>query len=200
MKKFQGFPPEPTTNYWRYPKDLNGHWHELTGSEQKVLDYILRHTWGFNKTSDKISRKQFQFGIQKKNGDWLDRGTGLSQASISRALNGLEEKGFIIRLRKGKKLINEYSLTINSDYSKRTIKRGKNEQSPSANMSNPYTIYNKTIKNNNSSSSKGKPYYKGDEMRYSRNKWWVLRGGEWLEFAGSKDDITYKKLKERSNK
>lgn len=44
------------------------------------------------------------------------------------------------------------------------------------------------------SSSKLKPYFKGDEMRFSQNKWWVLPkdGSEWLEFAGAEKDIEYK--------
>lgn len=150
MAKFKGFPPEPTMNFWSYPKDLNGYWHILSGSEQKVLDYILRHTWGFKKKSDTISRKQFQFGIKKKTGEWFDKGTGLSQASISRALNGLIKKGFILRQRRGKKLVNTY--TLKTDYSKRAIKGVKNEQSPMLNLSNPYTIDNYTIDNNNSAS------------------------------------------------
>jgi len=44
------------------------------------------------------------------------------------------------------------------------------------------------------SSIKKKPYFRGDEMRFSQNKWWVLPkdDGEWLEFAGQKKDIEWK--------
>jgi len=73
-QKFPGFPSEPTTNFWSYPKALNGYWHILNGSEQKVLDYILRHTWGYNKTSDRISLSQFKYGITTKNGKKIDAG------------------------------------------------------------------------------------------------------------------------------
>jgi len=43
-------------------------------------------------------------------------------------------------------------------------------------------------------SSKKKPYFKGQQMRFSRNKWWVLPndGGAWLEFAGLEKDIEWK--------
>ena len=41
-------------------------------------------------------------------------------------------------------------------------------------------------------SPKLKPYFRGNEMRYSQNKWWVLENGEWLEFAGDKKDMEYK--------
>jgi len=102
-KKFPGFPEKPEENYWQYPKICNGFWHLLTGAEQKVLDYILRHTWGYNKTADKISLSQFQKGIRTKDGKWIDRGTGLSQRQIIRALQKLEVKGFVKGIReKGK--------------------------------------------------------------------------------------------------
>ena len=108
--KFKGFPSSPQTNYWPYPKALNGWWHQLSGSEQKVLDYILRHTWGFKKTADKISLTQMEKGIKK-----LDKGTGLSRKSIIKAINGLVKKLFIQKIQtKGK--INLYSLVEEIHY------------------------------------------------------------------------------------
>jgi hypothetical protein len=96
--KFTGFPPEPTTNYWQYPKALNGWWKALTPWEQKVLDYLLRHTWGYKKTKDAISLSQFMYGITKRDGTQHDGGTGIKdKRTIRKALRGLEEKGFIIR-------------------------------------------------------------------------------------------------------
>lgn len=46
-----------------------------------------------------------------------------------------------------------------------------------------------------SSLEKGKPFYEGKEMRFSKNKWWVIpeSGGSWLEFAGESKDIEWKK-------
>ena len=41
-------------------------------------------------------------------------------------------------------------------------------------------------------SLKKKPYYDGNEMRFSQNKWWVIKNGEWLEFAGEEKDIEFK--------
>lgn len=96
LNKFPGFPKEPITNYWRYPKALNGWWYILTGSEQRTLDYLLRHTWGYNKTSDHISYSQFLKGIQKKDGIWIDRGCGIkSSKTLAKALKGLLNKGFV---------------------------------------------------------------------------------------------------------
>lgn len=110
-KQFPGFPKEPKTNYWRCPRVLNGWWHILTPAEQSVLFYLLRHTWGYSKSSDKISLSQFERGIQG-----VDGGTGLSKRHIIRALKSLERQRYINikRTRGGKGLayINEYSLQI----------------------------------------------------------------------------------------
>jgi|GEM_PF-2595713 len=94
--KFEGFPPEKQT--WDFPTLMNGWVHELTGAEFKVLWYIVRHTFGWQKTGDSISYRQFQEGIQRKDNTWLDRGTGLGRMAISYSLKKLEEKGFIERI------------------------------------------------------------------------------------------------------
>lgn len=108
LDKFPGFPPEPTTNYWPYPRALNGWWYSLSGSEQKVLDYILRHTWGFKKTADKISLTQFETGVRN-----LDKGVGLSRPAIVKAIKGLVRKGFI---RKIKGRPNKYEMVKDFNY------------------------------------------------------------------------------------
>jgi len=68
---------------------------ELNGSELKVLLYIVRRTFGFGKDADAISLSQITKGIQKRNGETLDRGTGLSRKSAYKAVQSLEEKGLI---------------------------------------------------------------------------------------------------------
>jgi len=113
MNKFPGFPPEPATNYWPYPKILNGFWYILSPSEQKVLDYILRHTWGFKKTSDNITYKQFLYGIKSKSGSWEDKGCGISRPTLSKALKGLIKKGFIQKEGKERSRYIVYSLVKN---------------------------------------------------------------------------------------
>lgn len=95
-RKFDGFPPEKQT--WNFPTMLNGWVHELTGAEFKVLWYIVRHTFGWQKTGDSISYKQFQQGIQRQDGTWLDKGTGLGTRAIAYSLKRLEEMGFIERI------------------------------------------------------------------------------------------------------
>lgn len=70
---------------------------ELSGSEFKVLLYIARRTYGFGKEWDTISLNQISNGIRKRDGTILDHGTGVSRASVIRALNSLEAKKIIIR-------------------------------------------------------------------------------------------------------
>lgn len=102
-EKFPGFPPEPITNYWQYPKALNGWWHALTPTEQKVLDYILRHTWGYKKNADAIAISQFINGITKHDGTIVDKGTGIkNEKTVRKSLKGLILKGFIEREDRGK--------------------------------------------------------------------------------------------------
>lgn len=110
--KFIGFPKigEPGT-FWLYPEIMDYCWCALSGSEQKVLDFLLRRTFGFQKTKDKISIGQFANGVRG-----CDYGTGLSERTIIRALSKLEKKGFIRVRRSGKntleKEINEYRLVM----------------------------------------------------------------------------------------
>ena len=80
---------------------INGWWHTLTGSEQKVLDYILRHIWGYDKDCDAISIRQFKKGIySKKEQKWIDKGIGLENDAILNAIEGLVKKKFIIAEKK----------------------------------------------------------------------------------------------------
>jgi len=117
--RFPGFPEKPAENYWQYPKICNGWWHLLSGAEQKVLDYLLRHTWGYQKyQGDYISISQFTNGIKnRKTGEIVDMGTGLSHTEVISSLKELENKGFIekvIRKEGNKKTgkINYYKLKL----------------------------------------------------------------------------------------
>jgi hypothetical protein len=178
IQKFPGFPPKPSMNFWSYPKDLNGYWHQLTGSEQKVLDYILRHTWGFDKVADEISLTQLEKGIKG-----FDNGTGLSRPTIVTALKGLIKKRFIDK-KMGKKA-NRYELVKNFNYpSKKSLLLASKKSLP--------TINNNTIKKKQYASFKKKPYYREDEMREFNGKWWVIQNDEWLEFAGKESEIEWR--------
>jgi len=182
-KRFLGFPPKPSTNFWSYPKEMDKYWHQISGSEQKVLDYILRHTWGFNKTADEISLTQLQKGIRN-----FDGGTGLTRQTIIIALKGLIKKRFISK--KPGNRANCYQLVQNLDYPSQKNRRFVDQKIR-------HTIEKYTIKKESTkyTSHKKRPYYDGQEMRKDKNgKQWVIPkdGGSWLEFAGSKDDIEWK--------
>jgi len=92
-QQFPGFPPEKQT--WNFPTILNGYVHTLTGAEFKILWYIVRHTYGWQKNNDSISYAQFENGIIKKDGTIIDTGTGLTNPTINSALKQLEKRGFI---------------------------------------------------------------------------------------------------------
>ena len=71
----------------------------LSGAELKVLLYIIRRTFGFKKDSDHISLRQICQGITTREGEVLDKGTGLSLSTVQIALKGLLEKNCVITAR-----------------------------------------------------------------------------------------------------
>jgi len=71
----------------------------LSGAELKVLLYIIRRTFGFKKDSDNISLRQICTGIKTRDGDVLDKGTGLSLSTVQIALKGLLEKNCVLTAR-----------------------------------------------------------------------------------------------------
>ena len=117
-KKFPGFrsPTYTITPDELYDELLS----QLTGSELKVLLYIIRRTFGFKKKSDNISTNQIMNGIKTKKGRQLDTGTGLSNRAVINAVKTLESKNIIIANRRIDKekgnLPTTYSLNILPPY------------------------------------------------------------------------------------
>ena len=106
---FPGFPPEG--QYWQFPTIINGFVDQLSGSEFKILWYILRHTYGFQKSSDKISIPQIMRGIRKRSGEILDVGTGIKhRGTVVVALKKLEKLGFIRSVKRTGKTTEFYPL------------------------------------------------------------------------------------------
>jgi len=89
---------------------------ELSGSETKVLLYVIRRTFGFKRESDHISLSQMVNGITKKDGTILDKGTGLHKDSVATAIKSLISKGILCckscRHQSGGFGPNEYSLNV----------------------------------------------------------------------------------------
>lgn len=81
---FAGFVP-PTQNYFFMPNE----WPNITAeidslAELKVVEYVLRHTWGFHEFGicKTISIDEFMHGRKRKDGERMDKGTGLSRPSV----------------------------------------------------------------------------------------------------------------------
>ena len=91
---------------------------ELSGAELKVVLYVIRRTFGFKRQSDTISINQLLYGITKKSGEVLDRGTGLSKPTLLQALKSLTDRNIILPTRqfdeKGGYMPTEYRLNIAS--------------------------------------------------------------------------------------
>lgn len=72
----------------------------LSGSELKVLLYIIRRTFGFKKDMDNISLAQMLHGITTRDGKVLDRGAGIKdKKTLLTAINNLEAKKIIFTKR-----------------------------------------------------------------------------------------------------
>lgn len=61
----------------------------LTASEQSVLLYLCRRTFGFHRAKECISLKQFCDGKFTKDGRQLDHGTALSRNTVKKAIKSL---------------------------------------------------------------------------------------------------------------
>lgn len=71
----------------------------LSGAELKVLLYIIRRTFGFKKDIDNISLNQICNGITTRDGEVLDKGTGLSLSTVQLAIKGLLSKKCVVSAR-----------------------------------------------------------------------------------------------------
>lgn len=105
----------PKPNYTQIPNVFfDEMMHNMEKAELKVILYVMRRTFGFGKTGDRISLSQMCKGIVSKDGKVLDRGTGLSRDAVSRAITILEGKGLLKISREG--FINYYSFNMTSHF------------------------------------------------------------------------------------
>ncbi len=81
---FTGF-DRPESNWFRMPNT----WTDITAgitsiAELKVVEYILRHTWGYQEYGLKkhITIDEFVNGRRRQDGSRMDRGTGLSERAV----------------------------------------------------------------------------------------------------------------------
>jgi hypothetical protein len=77
-------------------------WTDITAeidsiAELKVVEYILRHTWGYQEYGLKkhITIDEFVHGRRRQDGSRMDRGTGLSERAVYDGLRKAVENGLI---------------------------------------------------------------------------------------------------------
>lgn len=68
----------------------------LTPEEFKVLIFMVRRIFGFNKRQDRIARSQFEHGIISRDGEVLTGSMGLSRPAIRKAMDGLIKFGLVV--------------------------------------------------------------------------------------------------------
>lgn len=85
----------------------------IPDAEMKCLLYICRRTFGFRRSSDRISYSQFINGIKTREGRVLDLGTGLSRQSVNIALRSLDFSGAIKVNKQGR--TNLYAINLEMD-------------------------------------------------------------------------------------
>jgi hypothetical protein len=86
----------------------------LTPKESKALDFIVRQILGWDEhratLRDRISLSQICEGIQRKDGTWQSRGTGLSRTDAVAAIKALTRFNFIKPIGPATKAGQEYEL------------------------------------------------------------------------------------------
>src|SRR5215207_4624487 len=94
---FPGF-DRPQQNWFKLPYE----WTDITAkitslAELKVVEYVLKHTWGYQEYNlkKKISIDEFMHGRKRKDGTTIDQGTGLSKQSVIDGLKNAVEHGFL---------------------------------------------------------------------------------------------------------
>ena len=94
---FDGF-ARPTQNYFRVPNE----WIDISAgikniSELKVVQYILRHTWGYQEfgIAKRITIDEFIAGRKRRDGSRIDSGTGLAEQSVRNGLAAALDDGLI---------------------------------------------------------------------------------------------------------
>jgi hypothetical protein len=95
---FAGF-ELPKQNWFRLPNSWTDITRDITSiSELKVVEYVLRHSWGYHEfgVAKRISTDEFMNGRRHQDGSRMDRGTGLSKPSVIEGLRKAVSDGFLI--------------------------------------------------------------------------------------------------------
>jgi hypothetical protein len=94
---FQGF-DMPRQNWFKMPNS----WTNITANisslaELKVIEYVLKHTWGYREygLNKRITTDEFMHGRRLKDGTRMDLGTGLSKPSVVAGLKSAVAHGYL---------------------------------------------------------------------------------------------------------
>src|SRR3990170_2672346 len=97
-KQFPGF-DIPRQNWFKLPYN----WTDLTAgmqswAEQKIVEYVLRHTWGYQEYGGlkKITLDEFEKGRKRGDGSRVDRGGGVHRQAIISGIRQSVDDGFLI--------------------------------------------------------------------------------------------------------
>jgi hypothetical protein len=86
---YEGFVP-PVNDFFRMPNEWINICAKITNiAELKIVQYVLRHTWGYQEYDEpkKITIDEFMYGRKRKDKTRIDDGTGLSKQSV---IDGIE--------------------------------------------------------------------------------------------------------------
>lgn len=97
-EQFAGF-EVPKQNWFKLPNS----WTDITAdmrswAEHKIVEYVLRHTWGFQEYGKLklITLDEFENGRKRADGSRMDKGVGLRRQAIISGLKQAVEDGFLI--------------------------------------------------------------------------------------------------------
>ncbi len=98
MTEFAGF-VIPEKNYFHMPNEWVDICAEIDNlAEIKVIQYVLRHTWGFQEygIAKAITVDEFMYGRKRTDGSRMDKGTGLkSDRSVKDGIKDAIEHGYL---------------------------------------------------------------------------------------------------------
>ena len=95
---FAGFVP-PVNDFFRMPNEWINICAKITNiAELKIVQYVLRHTWGYQEYDEpkKITIDEFMYGRKRKDKTRIDDGTGLSKQSVIDGIERAIKHGFLI--------------------------------------------------------------------------------------------------------
>jgi hypothetical protein len=148
---FDGF-DVPDQNWFRLPNSWTDITRQITSlAELKVVEYVLRHTWGYREfgIAKRISINEFMNGRRRGDGSRIDSGTGLSKPSVIEGVRSAVRDGYLVeqiddsdrgRVKK------YYVLRMRDDTSPSALDEGS-EPSPSAHSDTRVKKLNADVKN-----------------------------------------------------